>query len=939
MTTRLHLRYGLAILFVGSLVYLSSLTAQDPGKGDPAKQPGAAKDKDKLFDDAEIDESKVKPNRAGPPPVIDLKKASREAKQPAVRQLFSDLALPYDQINYQMREPPPFRNAGYSRVKPLDKFYSDKVRPHGDLQAEEFQSDETVKKISVPPFQIVAVVPYEQVAQDRVKAFLSKDIADLPAYNRAVAAEQVLSNVILWHESARSRNVRSGSEWEAVLAGLRKQLFGVLLDELKELTSSQDWEAAYALTQRLSENYPDEADAAGPLADLIQKSLKAPLDPTMRQRPRQWLVQLQEKNPNNAGINNIVAGLKDQAQKLWTEAKALESSKNQDDLNRAQELMQRALDVWELPGLRASAGLLRNTYPVLRVGVRAWPKYMSPGMATTDTEPWPKYMSPGMATTDTEHRVVEFLFESLVKFSPDASGMGRYKPGLAEGRADVISLGRQFRLPETSWSNGEEMTIEDVILTVKQLKKGHGNGQSEAVGELYAENQPVSKGGNRRVNVKLSQGYLEPLSLMTFKIVPRPAAMGDDLRRTGAQWPFGYDEVAFAEKPIGSGPFKYVPGNFVENNRKYLSFVVNANYGSRPSKLDRRMPSFREVRLFLYTDGPDEIAKYGHFLDLLLDLPASEAAAIKDLKQANGFRINLPAVSGEPTNRRVYFLAVNHRKEEFKPVELRRALVRAIDREKLLDDCFRGPFKRQIDKVLNGPFPAGSWANNPDVHGPKKAADLYDPDIAGPLFGKLKDDPRYHPPTLSLKYPNDDLVLKAAMEKLAAQIEKTLPGVKITPEPVSPWALRHAVEKTHDYDLAYYHYDFPDDTMSLWPLFGGEENVFGYRDERVTELLRQSLRFCDFEEVKKRDRGLHQLFDAQVPLIPLWQLDPLLAIHDDVKTVPFDRNLLFTDIELWRLEGKQRDWRPSGEAPKLQSKGEPDRTPARPCFALQARRI
>ena len=60
-------------------------------------------------------------------------------------------------------------------------------------------------------------------------------------------------------------------------------------------------------------------------------------------------------------------------------------------------------------------------------------------------------------------------------------------------------------------------------------------------------------------------------------------------------------------------------------------------------------------------------------------------------------------------------------------------------------------------------------------------------------------------------------------------------------------------------------------------------------------------------EVQKQQQSVHRVVALDVPLIPLWQLDPLLAIHNDVKTVPFDRHLIFTDVELWRLEGKPRD--------------------------------
>jgi hypothetical protein len=42
-----------------------------------------------------------------------------------------------------------------------------------------------------------------------------------------------------------------------------------------------------------------------------------------------------------------------------------------------------------------------------------------------------------------------------------------------------------------------------------------------------------------------------------------------------------------------------------------------------------------------------------------------------------------------------------------------------------------------------------------------------------------------------------------------------------------------------------------------------------------------------------------------MPFIPLWQLDPLLAYRSDgdckVEVVPFDPQLVFTDVEQWRV--------------------------------------
>jgi hypothetical protein len=42
----------------------------------------------------------------------------------------------------------------------------------------------------------------------------------------------------------------------------------------------------------------------------------------------------------------------------------------------------------------------------------------------------------------------------------------------------------------------------------------------------------------------------------------------------------------------------------------------------------------------------------------------------------------------------------------------------------------------------------------------------------------------------------------------------------------------------------------------------------------------------------------------KMPFIPLWQLDVLVVRQEDVRTVPFDPLLVFTDVEQWKLEKK-----------------------------------
>jgi len=161
--------------------------------------------------------------------------------------------------------------------------------------------------------------------------------------------------------------------------------------------------------------------------------------------------------------------------------------------------------------------------------------------------------------------------------------------------------------------------------------------------------------------------------------------------------------------------------------------------------------------------------------------------------------------------------------------------------------------------------------------------------------------------------PRGDPALAAAMTALAEQIQTNLSEVhpvKIDLKAVSADTLKNDLETTN-FDLAYWHYDFPDDTFWLGPLFAPKkpfnnaanaENIFGFDDPVLLAELKKSIDYRDFGEMQKCTHRIHRILVDQVPVIPLWQLDPLHALHQSVKATPFDPQRVFTDIEKWRLK-------------------------------------
>ncbi len=512
-----------------------------------------------------------------------------------------------------------------------------------------------------------------------------------------------------------------------------------------------------------------------------------------------------------------------------------------------------------------------DAFPILRVSMRELPKYLSPAWAVTDAE----------------RRCVDLLFEGLVNLLPDDQGVMYYQPSLAASRLKMIPLGRQVQLPrEARWSNNKELTSSDLRFTIELLRKGEGNGRCAAWGDMLAE---MRVGGDPfRADLKLQQGFLDPLAVMSFKILPqwtRPDANSEQ----------------FAMNPISSGPFVF-GGQDSENGRLFVSFPANPYYGVRPDK--EGLPRLKQAA-HLAPPDPVKAANDGAInYDLLLDLTAEQAAAL-----ARNYEVPMP--SERVPNQRIYFLAVNHRRPELGSYpDLRLALARAISREEILDKHFRKGLGKKVHKAINGPYPAGSWACNPALvsRSDKKSLDPFDKELAQTKFRGILPKLGLRELRLTLKYPSGDKILAAAIADLCDRVNANLPGMKLVPEECSPYALRVDVEQTHSYDLAYYAYDFPDESFWLMPLLGpsgpgGAENYLAYNGPLVSK-IQSATTLRHFSQVREFAQIIHrQLLESEMPIIPLWQLDPLYAYRKGrLKLPPLEPQRVFAQSERWRLD-------------------------------------
>jgi peptide/nickel transport system substrate-binding protein len=820
---------------------------------------------------------------------FDLGVAAKQAKNPHVAKLYRSLAIPYDRFIFASHE---------EHVVPIAAYVADNPQAYwkrGGVEIQQLDADGKPGRKHNPSAQTLqSVRHYEQLAMDAVDEFLierAKDASNeaLSREEQLTAAEMVLAAAVRFHDSAMSTGARKGSEWnDAVYVPLKNRLLDIQLEQLKALADAGQWQPAFNLAVVLVREHRGIAEhqrIAKPLIDLLNASFNKGINSGegTRQAFRR-LRELENQFPDRSVFRPISEGLRKHADKLFALAKDYVDKKDPD---KALEAIAQAVELApDRVELRLFQRSLMQKHRILRVGVRNLPVHLSPVLATTDSE----------------LRAVELLFESLVKYSVDAAGNARYVPGLAEGRPQVEALTRNFLLPYNArWSNGQELTAFDIRATVDWAKLEKGNGIPAYWASLLHE---VIVGGNPyRVKLSMAQGYFEPLSLMSFKVMP-------------ADMPV--DSEAFALNPVGSGPYRFDDKVSDEGGRKCVSFIFNSLYGLRHGK--EGLPRIREVRFFAYkpydskddnaTDEFERLATSAP-LDMMLDLTPAHAAAIAKRAGAASVYVPRPADSHWP-NRRIYFLAVNHRIPILSERDVRRALAHAINREQLLDDFFRQKVDKKTEPILgrmhaalNGPYPAGSWACDPKVGIPRipGSLDLFDPEAksqyTAAIAGKVVR-------SFQLKYPADDPSVKGAMEALCKQLS-SLVGFQAEPVGVDSRQLRKDVE-AGTYELAYYYYDYPDETYWLSPLLAPRPNglnIFGSQPtDELASLFQNVQVHRDFTQIKEITRRIHEIVYKDMPFIPLWQLDPLIAIHNSIKVPPFDPLVVFNEIDTWSADSR-----------------------------------
>jgi peptide/nickel transport system substrate-binding protein len=500
------------------------------------------------------------------------------------------------------------------------------------------------------------------------------------------------------------------------------------------------------------------------------------------------------------------------------------------------------------------------------------------------------------ARTQADRDIVALVFRGLVRLGPDDSIL----PDLAErwttdrdGQRWTFFLRRDAR-----WHDGEPVTAEDVVLTVRALQ---APGSTSPAADTWRK-VVATVLDERTVRFDLSAPTTGFLDAMRQPLLPAHL-LGSVSVDALADHPFW-------RSPIGSGPFTLVQW---DEQSALLEPVM-----SLPPDLTRPFATLPPRRLT--GSGTAQLPRlelrfYQSAADLAAAVRAGEVDSASELPgplatdlEGAGEDVRLLRYPGTTLTSVVLNLRPRQQ-PAFADARARRGLLEAIDRDGIVSDTLAGAGRR-----ADSPIPPASWAF--DKSASKKVAhDLAAAASDLKAAGWTKAGGRWRAPgtkeafVLELLAP--DAESNAVAAAIAAEVAKTWTafGLKATVTELPP---AEFVARLRDGDFAAAVVDVnvgldPD----LYPILAstqarsGGSNIAGVQDAAVDRALNAAREPGTTAERKKAMAALQRVLVERLPILPLAFRDHLYlapaTLQGPTPRPIADGSERFWDVLTWRL--------------------------------------
>ncbi|HLE50550.1 MAG TPA: peptide ABC transporter substrate-binding protein [Anaerolineales bacterium] len=437
------------------------------------------------------------------------------------------------------------------------------------------------------------------------------------------------------------------------------------------------------------------------------------------------------------------------------------------------------------------------------------------------------------------------------------------------------------------WHDGKPLTSADVVFTIDLLRSAELP-IPEDIRALW-EVVEVQALDEQTLQFRLPEPYAPFMDYLAFGILPQ--------HLLGDLTPEELIASQFNLEPVGSGPYRF--DHLITAGGQIAGVALTAfeDYYAEPA--------FIEQLIFRYfPDSPPALSAYqaGEVMGVSQVTPDALPAALGEA--------NLNLYSGRlPLLSMIFLNLDNPEVPFFQDVNLRRALLMGLNRQRMIDELLDG---QAI--IADGPIFPGSWAYYEGIeripHDPDSAIKIlkeagYTIPASG---GNVREDGKGHRLSFEMLYP-DDPRYKPFAEWIASDWERLGVGVELKPLPYTDLVSDYLEPRT--FQVAFVDLNLtrsPDpDPYPFWhqAQATGGQNYSKWDDRQASEYLEQARVEVDIAERTRLYHNFQVRFAGELPALPLFYPVYNYAVDEQVQGVTmgplFDTSDRLATISQWFL--------------------------------------
>ncbi|MSQ15449.1 MAG: hypothetical protein EXR50_06255 [Dehalococcoidia bacterium] len=495
----------------------------------------------------------------------------------------------------------------------------------------------------------------------------------------------------------------------------------------------------------------------------------------------------------------------------------------------------------------------------------------------------PRAMNPLLAHfNDVDKDLAELVFGGLTKLGSN----GQVMPSLSD-RWSISSdnLTYTFHISDRArWQDGNPVTPEDILYTIGVVHSKAFPGSPDLA--AFWKDIQVEKVDSETLKFKLPRPFSPFLSYTNLGLLPSHLLKDKTVEELA--------QDKFNVFPVGAG-------RFAVESAKPDAVTLNASSSSMGPR-----PLLDQVKLLFFADQYAAVAavKSGKADAILLssDAPSESANVLAreaGLTEHREIRTNYTA------------LFFNSQSPLFQDARVRKAIVRAIDRNALVKIVLKGN-----GQLSDSPIVPNTWANSGSNQAQiipadqnQAAALLTD---AGWTLGsngvRNKDGVEFQFAIST----NDNPVRSALATAISTQLQPL--GIKVASSTEGAASLLRSSVIPRRFDALLYGMDmgYDPDSYAVWHSSQDKEdglNISSFSDPQIDSLLAQARDTTDVEKRKELYRKFQDLFVDQAPAVVLYYPVYTYWVNSKLKgletSVLFEPSSRFLNIEGWYFKTKR----------------------------------